>query len=137
MKKMRYATAAAALCLPLCCLSACKDIADSSLKELTKPYITRYECVLAEWGGNNFLEDFDYIRITLNDSTNMELAYKKTGESEHTFECAYTYDDDTGILRAEGTALGVKHTESVKIEDGKFTISFPLMGKQLVMRFES
>ncbi len=131
-------TAAVIAVISLCALlCACNISADSSLKELTKPYITRYECTRAEWGGQNFLDGYEYIRITLADESNMELSYKKPGESEHKFNCRYNYDQTTGELTAEGTALGIKMRESVKIENGKFTISLPLLGKQLVMDFES
>ena len=83
------------------------------------------------------MDGYEYIRITLADESNMELSYKKPGESEHKFNCRYNCDQTTGELTAEGTALGIKMRESVKIENGKFTISLPLLGKQLVMDFES
>ena len=119
MFKLKIAAAAEiiALCAPLC---ACSISADSSLKELTDPYITRYECTRAEWGGQNFLDGYDYVRITLLDRENMELSYKKTGE-----------------LKAGAGAPGIEFTEEIKIENGKFTISLPLLGRELIMQFES
>ena len=136
MFKLKIAAAAAiiALCAPLC---ACSISADSSLKELTDPYITRYECTRAEWGGQNFLDGYDYVRITLLDRENMELSYKKTGEDAHSYRCAYEYDDKTGELKAGADAPGIEFTEEIKIENGKFTISLPLLGRELIMQFES
>ena len=119
MVKIRYAAfcAVAALCALLC---ACNISTDSSLKELTHPCVTRYECTYARWGETDFLEEFDYIRITLLDTEKMALEYKKTGE-----------------LTAEAGALGIKFKEKIKIEDGKFTVSLPLMGSPLIMKFQS
>lgn len=136
MVKIRYAAfcAVAALCALLC---ACNINADSSLKELTHPCVTRYECTYARWGETDFLEEFDYIRVTLLDTEKMALEYKKTGESAHSYECSYTLDEKTGELTAEAGALGIKFKEKIKIEDGKFTVSLPLMGRQLIMKFQS
>lgn len=136
MVKIRYAAfcAVAALCALLC---ACNISADSSLKELTHPCVTRYECTYARWGETDFLEEFDYIRITLLDTEKMALEYKKTGESAHSYECSYTLDEKTGEFTAEAGALGIKFREKIKIEDGKFTVSLPLMGRQLIMKFQS
>lgn len=136
MVKIRYAAfcAVAALCALLC---ACNISADSSLKELTHPCVTRYECTYARWGETDFLEEFDYIRITLLDTEKMALEYKKTGESAHSYECSYTLDEKTGEFTAEAGALGIKFREKIKIEDGEFTVSLPLMGRQLIMKFQS
>lgn len=136
MVKIRYAAfcAVAALCALLC---ACNISADSSLKELTHPCVTRYECTYARWGETDFLDDFDYIRITLLDTEKMALEYKKTGESAHSYECSYALDEKTGEFTAEAGALGIKFKEKIKIEDGEFTVSLPLMGRQLIMKFQS
>lgn len=136
MVKIRYAAIAvlAALCATLC---ACGMSADSSLKELTHPCITRYECTYARWGESDFLDDFDYIRITLLDTEKMALEYKKTGEDAHSYECSYALDEKTGEFTAEAGALGIKLREKIKIENGKFTVSLPLMGRQLIMKFQS
>ena len=107
------------------------------LIEGTDPYITRYECTRAEWDGKNFLDEFDYVRITLLDKESMAFEYKKTGEKAHSYKCAYEYDDKTGELKAGAGALDIEFTEEIKIENGKFTISLPLLGRELIMQFES
>lgn len=141
MVKLKYATfkyAAAAGLFAICLLfCACNISADSSLKELTDPYITQYECTYAHWGETDFLEGFEYIRITLTDANNMELSYKKKGEKEHKHNCSYEYDEKTGELKAQSGALGIEFKESVIIKEGKFTIALLLMGRELIMKFES
>lgn len=136
MVKLKWfaAAALAAACAALC---GCGRDTQSSLKELTDPYITRYECTLAEYGGQDFLERFDYIRVTLTDKENMELSYKYRGEEPKSYTCTYEYDEKTGELSAEAGFLGVNYNGKVNIENGKFTFSYPLAGRQLIMRFES
>ena len=63
--------------------------------------------------------------------------YYRTPKSDTQSLTGLAYDELEIELTAEGTALGIKMRESVKIENGKFTISLPLLGKQLVMDFES
>ena len=136
MVKLKIAAAAAlvAACATLC---ACTIDTNSSIKELTDPYITRYECTYAAWGDQEFLEEFDYIRITLTDKEKLELSYKKKGDMPRVHTCRYSFDEKTGELTAEGGALGVKFKERVLIENGKFTIAFPISGKELILRFQS
>ena len=126
---------AAALCLMIPC--ACRIEADSSLKELTHPYITRYECTSATYGGDDILGSFDYIRITLLDDEVLELAFKPKDGKARVYKSSYTFDENTHELCSEIGALGVKVKEKVIVENGKFTISFPLRGKQLILKFES
>ena len=140
MKYRRFAAivfivCAAALCLMIPC--ACHINADSSLKELTHPYSTRYECTSATYGGEDIMGGFEYIRITLLDDSELELAFKPKGGKARAVKSNYTFDEETHELCAEIGALGVKVKESVIVENGKFTISFPLRGKQLIMNFES
>ena len=116
---------------------ACNIKADSSLKELTHPYITRYECTSATYGGDDIMGNFDYIRITLLDKEQLELACKPKSGKVRSVKSGYTFDEDTHELCAEIGALGVKVKERVIVENGKFTISFPLRGKELIMNFES
>ena len=136
MVKLKIAAAAAlaAACATLC---ACTIDTNSSIKELTDPYITRYECTYAAWGDQEFLEEFDYIRITLTDKEKLELSYKKKGDMPRVHTCRYSFDEKTGELTAEGGALGVKFKERVLIENGKFTIAFPISGKEFILRFQS
>ena len=140
MKYRRFAAiiliaCAAALCAVIPC--ACRIEADSSLKELTHPYVTRYECTSATYGGQDILGGFEYIRITLLDESELELAFKPKNGRARAVKSGYTFDGDTHELCAEIGAPGVKVKEKVIVENGKFTVSFPLRGKQLILNFES
>ena len=134
MKKLTLMFAAA---IAACSLTACNVDAQSSLKELSHPYIATYECVRADYGGRDLLEKYDYIRITLAEGQTMLLTYKEKGGRERSRECSYSYDEKTGELTAEIGLLGVSRRESVVIKNGGFTLSMPIAGAQLVMQFSA
>ena len=123
-----------AVCL---CLCAFTFDANSSVRTLTKPYITTYECTSAVFGNENLLEKYEYLRITFLDDKQLEVSYKKKNGKKHAHVCDYTYDDKTGEIFAEMGILGFKFKQATVIENGKFTLSMPILGKPLIMNFAS
>lgn len=121
-----------ALCLPLCGFTF---DADSSLKELTLPYINTYECVSATLGERDLLEGMEYIRITFENDRQLEMCYKPVDGELHRYVCDYTCDQD-GTFTAEIGLLGYTFRQSAKIEGGKFTICMPVLSRPLIMIFE-
>ena len=136
MKKKLFA---ALIVFSVLCLSLCAFTFDmnSSVKSLTKPYITTYECTMARHGETNLLEKYEYFKITFLDSKELEVSYKRKGGKRHAHVCAYKFDDKTGVLNAEVGILGFKFKQETKIENGKFTVSMPFFGKPLVLLFQS
>lgn len=132
-KKIIFLTlAAVVLSLLFCAFEIDKN---SSLKNLTHPYINTYECTQARLGEKDFLSDFDYIRIVLQDQKKLEVSFKRKKGSPHRYQSTYQVDDETGELSAEIGILGFKYRQSAKIEGGKFTLSLPILQKQLIMNF--
>lgn len=117
-------------------LAACGIDTTTSLKDITKPYIAQYECTAATLGGDDLLEEFDYIRITFLDEKEMELSFKQKGKEKRAKTFGYIYDEDSGEITADGSALGVKIKERTIIKDGAFTVNLPLGGKELILKFE-
>ena len=117
-------------------LSACDMKNAGPLKSITHPYIAQYECVEAKLGGEDLLKKFDYIKITLIDTDNLELNYKqKDGESK-SIKSKYSFDTKSHTLTAEIGILGHTVKQSTVVEKGKFTISKSIGGKQLIMNFK-
>ena len=119
------------------CMCAFKVDMNSSVKSLTKPYITTYECTYARLGKQDLLEKYDYLKITFLNDKELEVSFKKNKGKKHAYTAPYTYDDKTGEIKAEIGILGFKFRQSTKIENGKFNISMPILGKQLSMVFSS
>lgn len=124
------------LILSLVFLAGCEDLSQQSIKSITNPHIATYECVEARYGGDNLLEKFEYIKITLLDDKELEFSFKSNGEKKSkTFP--YTFDSETRELSCEGTVLGCRIMEKVKIEDGEFTVKKILGNKTLIMKFKT
>lgn len=126
------------LALTLSALFFCAFTFDknSSLKDLTHPYINTYECTAARLGNENLLEQYEYFRITFLDEKQLEISFKrKKFGKKHVYKCPYKYDNKTSELSAEVGIFGYRFKQTTKIYNGKFTISMPVFGKPLLMNF--
>ena len=135
MKKRFYLIFAV---LALSCLFLCAFTFDksTSLKDLTHPYINTYECTAARLGKEDLLEKYEYFKITFLDEKQLEVSFKrKKGGKKRAYVCNYTYNDDTSEFSAQIGVLGYRFKQTIKIAEGKFTISMPIMGKPLLMNF--
>ena len=136
MKKKFIAVILFAVAACMCMCAFTFDM-NSSVKSLTKPYIATYDCTFAQLGKQDLLEKYDYLKITLLDDEKLEVSFKRKNGKKHTYTSTYSYDDETGELKAEIGILGFKFRQATKIENGKFNISMPILGKQLSMTFST
>lgn len=135
--KKRFIFLAVICTLLLTLLSGCDIKNAGSLKSITNPHVAQYECIEATLGEKDLLKKFDYIKLTLVDKENLELNYKqKDGESK-LIKSKYSFDVKTRMLTAEMGLLGYSFKQSTIIEKGRFTISKPIGGKQLIMKFKA
>lgn len=109
---------------------------DSSIKELTHPYMNTYECTRATLGDTNLLEDYDYFRIIIGEKNQLKIMYRKKDGSCNEFDSTYKFNEKTNELTAEIGIMGFNYKQKTIITDGRFTITMPIMSKQLVMIFE-
>lgn len=112
------------------CFSCC---ANTSLKDITKPYLGEYECKSATLGEMDMLNAFSYIKLELQADDRFLLTYKtKHGETGRQ-QGAYKYDGEEKslILSMEGGA----YKRSFPIDKGTIDISLPIGGKQLYLQF--
>lgn len=127
------------LLLPLLCLFLCAFTIDesTSIKSLTKPYITTYECTAARLGNEDIMEKYDYIKITFLDDKELEISLKRKNGKKKSYTCEYRYDEKTKRFNAELGILGFRFKQDAKIENGKFTVCMPILGRTLLMNFQS
>lgn len=136
MKKKFFLTTVIATLL---CVILCGFTIDphSSVKSLTNPYITTYECTYARLGDRDLLKKYEYIKITFLDDEKLEVSYKNKNGKRHAHVCKYDYNQEDKSLEAEFGILGFKIRQKTVIENGKFTLSMPIFGKPFIMRFAS
>lgn len=127
------------LLLTLLCVFLCAFKVDtsSSLKELTHPYIDTYVCTRATLGEEDLLENFEFIKLTFLDDKEMEISYKKKGDKKRSHVYPYSFDDKTKEFSSEFGIMGYEIKENILISEGKFTISMPILSKQLILSFEA
>ena len=94
---------------PIACLR-CSEC--GSLKSITRPYIAQYECIEAKFGEENYLEKFDYIKLTLKDKENMEICYKLKNSERTIVKSKYDFDVESKRLTADVGILGYKFKQS-------------------------
>ena len=135
---MKIKTLCAGLLAMIVLLFACAFTIDenSSIKELTHPYMNTYECTRATLGDADLLEEYEYFRIIIGENEKLEVLMKKKGEQEQSFASTYKFDEHTRELTAEIGILGFAYRQKTIIRNGKFVISMPVLAKQLVMIFE-
>lgn len=95
-----------------------------------------YECTRATLGDTNLLEDYDYFRIIIGEKNQLKIMYRKKDGSCNEFDSTYKFNEKTNELTAEIGIMGFNYKQKTIITDGRFTITMPIMSKQLVMIFE-
>lgn len=125
------------ICALVMLLPACGfNEKNQSLKAITAPYIAVYECTEARLGNEDFLEKYDYIRITLLDKKELEVSFKTKNGERKSFKGEYSVDPQTREFSGEIGILGYTFRESTKIERGEFTITKNILSAPLVMKFK-
>lgn len=125
----------AVLILVLSSLAACSVPTDGSIKSITKPYIAEYECVEARLGNLDLLEKYDYITITLLEKSEMLVSFKPKNGEKKSFKGEYTITPETREFTGTAGIFGAPVKETVKIENGSFTITRTVLATPLILKF--
>jgi len=115
-------------------LTACfANVKDSSLCDISKPYLGEYECKRAQLGSFDCLRQFSFIRLELKDEENFTLYYQEKGEKKKEQSGKYRYDKERGVILLTDEK---GYCREFPLSDGKLTVSIPVGGKQLILQFE-
>ena len=116
---------------PITCLIV--SLQDSSLKDITKPYVGEYECKKAQYGAQDILSIFSYIRLELKADDTFVLSYKQ-GDQKGKQEGAYHYEKEKNLLWFESENM---HTvlRACPFDKGVLVVSLPIGEKQLCLQF--
>lgn len=109
---------------------------NSSIKDLTHPYMNTYECTRATLGDTDLLEEYEYFRIIIGENDELIVLFKKKEGREYKFSTTYKFDQKTRELTAEIGVFGFTCKQKTIIENGSFTITMPILSRQLIMIFE-
>lgn len=123
--------------MALTVLSACDIDANGSIKSITKPYITEYECVEGYLGGENLLDSYEFIKISLVDDKEMQVSFKPINGEKRSFKGFYEVNPETREISAEIGLFGVKFREKITINKGTFVITKNILTKTLLLKFKA
>ena len=115
-------------------LSLFPNLKQSSLDDMSKPYLGQYECKRAQLGSVDCLKRFHYVRLELKDEENFTLYYQEKGEKKRQVSGQYAYDKDKKTLTLKGEKAEI--FRECTMEEGVFTLTFPIAGKILVLEFQ-
>ena len=110
-------------------------IKDLSLKDVAKPYIGEYNCIEAEFGGVDYLEDFEYITIDLKKDNTFVLRYAQKNGKKGEEKGEYQFDNVTKKLVLSGKSKLTYNLETL-MNNGTFAITVRFGGKTLHIKFE-
>ena len=110
------------------------NIKDSTLLDVTKPYLGEYECEYARLGDKEFSDGFEFVTLELKRDGTYLLSFKQKDGEKHTETGAYQYDAKRNLL-----CISPRDKSALKKEfpliDGVLTISAQIGNQQLIVRF--
>ena len=105
------------------------------LTDITKPYLGFYECEYAQFSGEDFSDEFDYIRLELKEDGNFEISYCKKGGKEQKESGKYQYDKDKESVTFF-LSSGNSFKRTFPLKKGIMDITLRFGGKTLNARFK-
>lgn len=110
------------------------NIKDSSLSDVTKPYLGEYECNYARLGDKEFLEGFSFVTLELKKDGTYLLSFQSKDGDKRTETGEYEYDGKRQTLRFSPRDKSALKKEFPLI-DGVLTVSAQIGKQQLIVRF--
>ena len=129
---MLKASLLSVLCSLTMLLSGWKN---SSLKDITKPYLGEYECTQAILGKENYLDRMAFISLNLGKDNQFVLSFCEKGKTKQTLQGKYSYDKDKQVIIFENEKWNVFARE-FPLKNGELYIHIRIGKQTLLLRFE-
>lgn len=128
--KVKYAICAGLSTLALL-FSACGN---SSLKDVTKPYLGEYECKSATLGETEYVDDFSFIRLELKQDGEFTLYYNHKNGKKGEESGSYLYDKNEETITLTYGELGTLKRK-FPLTNGEIYVTLPIGSQTLSMKF--
>lgn len=133
---MRKALFCAAICLfALFPLGGCDVSAMTALAEISRPYTGEYECRSLTVGGEDRLDDYDYVRLTLSRDDTFEIAYREKKGKEGAYKGTYEMDASGENITFTVRVGFIPVHRTFPVENGSIFMDLRLRGKLLHAQF--
>ena len=120
------------LCVSTMLFSGWKN---SSIKDITKPYLGEYECTQAMFGRENYLDKMEFITLSLEKGDKFTLSFCEKGKPKQALEGSYRYDKEKSVIVFKDERLGGLEREFL-IENGEIVINVGIGKQTLWMKFQ-
>jgi hypothetical protein len=108
---------------------------NSTLPQITRPYLGDYECKLATLGSQDLLENFSFISLELKPNNTFVLSYKEKDGEKKEETGKYSYDHEKQELSIELGKNGLIKRK-FPLKNGELMVDFRIGTKLLVLKFE-
>ncbi len=108
---------------------------ESSLTEISRPYLGEYRCESLYFNGEDKLGDFEYFKLEIRSGGEMKLLFKEKDKKDKCVDLTYEYDEGKKEFIVKSQFGVFKKEEKVPFENGKLTALLRLGGKQVLIKF--
>lgn len=123
----------AALCLIL--FTGCDVREMSSLRDVAKPYVGEYQCEKMTLGGDDVLQNYEYVRLKLSYNGKFTLFYRDKNGRKGEYGGEYSFAENSITFTAKnGTE---ESSKSFPYKKGTVYIELPTDGKLLLAEFST
>ena len=109
-------------------------VKETTLADVTKPYLGEYECTQAQYGNTDYLKLFTYIKIEFESDNKYTVFYQMKDGNPKQASGKYTYDKDAETVTMQADEImGIK--KKFPIKNGELVVNLEIGKKELVMKF--
>ncbi len=123
------------LCLMLFSLCGCDVSSMTTLAEVSRPYTGEYSCKSLTVGGEDRLDDYDYVRLTLSRDDTFEVAYRDNKGKEGAYKGTYEMDASGESITFTVRVGFIPVHRTFPVENGSIFMDLRLRGKLLHAEF--
>ncbi len=123
----------AILALTCLLLTGCSAEDMSSLRDISRPYAAEYKCKKLQLGGEELLDRFESIKLTLGYFGDATLSYAEKGGATGEQTGRYTAEENAFLFSVVVDGREKKYV--FPYEKGVLRMTFPLGGKLLEAEF--
>ena len=125
------------LVVAFCLLCGCEKVENmGSLPQLSKPYVGEYQCEKLIFGGEEQVDKFDYIKLTLKYGGSFVLSYRDAEKREGAYEGEYAMSDDGKELTLSAKAGLRTVSRTFPVDRGTILMDLTFAGKLLHAEFK-
>ena len=107
----------------------------SSLRDISRPYVGEYKCKRLQFGGEDELERFEYIKLELKYGGTFRCSYLDTQGNEGEYSGKYKISEENAEITLSAVSGGEEKKFVFPYKKGSVLVTEQLNGKLLFAEF--